>query len=168
MSFLMIVACVGIYAGACNPKDEPLRVNISGLSDQAAAEHIADTMCQQMAVCGQASFECSSSGPGGDPPVCSGELTFVTYNECYQEIHPDILADLEQVELTPAQEQLVNDCMNGMLARNCMTQADVDEIVDALNRGEEPDWEEDLPASCDQMEEIFGNTPVTDPQPGTP
>lgn len=162
---LMIVASVGIYAGACND-DDTLRVDISGLSDQAAADHIADTMCRHMETCGQATFECSSSGPGGDPPLCSGEVIYPEYNECYQEIQPDILDDLEQVDLTAAQEQLVNDCVNAMVAQDCLTQSDVDEIVDAMNRGEEPDWGEDYPAACEQMDEIFGGENVSEPQPG--
>jgi hypothetical protein len=121
-----------------------------------------------MQTCGQASFQCSSTGPGGDPPLCSGELHYPAYNECYQDVHEEILADLEQVDLTVSQEQLVNDCVNGMLAQKCMTQADVDEIVDAMNAGEDPDWNDDLPAACDQLEEIFGNSSTTDPLPGSP
>jgi len=163
MTILMIAACVGIHAGACNTDDAPLRVDISGLSDPAAAEHLADTMCQHWETCGQASFECSSSVDG--PTVCTGEVVFQDYNECYQEVHPDILDDLEQVELTAAEEQLVNDCVNAMLAQKCLTQADVDEIVDAMNRGEEPDWEEDMPAACAEMEQIFDLEPVAEPQP---
>jgi hypothetical protein len=54
---------------------------------------------------------------------------------------------IEQVELTAAEEQLVNDCINGMLAQQCLTQSDVDEIVDAMNRGEEPDLGEERPAA---------------------
>lgn len=164
LNALLIAACVGICAGACNPEDEPLRVDISGLSDQAASDHIADVMCQRMEQCPQASFSCYSS-EGGET-VCSGELEYVEYNECYQELQADVLSDLEQVELTAAEEQLVNDCVNGMLAQPCMTQSQLDEIVDAMNRGEDPEWGEDMPAACAQMEELFGSEPVDEPQPG--
>jgi hypothetical protein len=163
LSILFIAASVGIHAGACNP-DKSLQVNIAGLTDEAAAEHIADTLCQHMAVCPQATFECSSTSDG--PTVCSGELDYMTYSECYQEIKPDILEDLEQVELTVAQEQLVNNCVNGMIAQDCMTQAELDEIVDAMNRGEEPDLGEDYPAACEEMDQIFGEETDTEPVQG--
>ncbi len=163
LSILAIVASVGIHAGACN-EDDPLRVNISGLSDQAAADHIADTMCKHMEACPQAVFECSSTPDG--PATCSGELEYITYNECYQDVHPDILENLEQVELTVAQEQLVNDCINGMIAQDCMPQAELDDIVDAMNRGEEPEWEDDYPAACEQVDKIFSDDSNSEPQSG--
>ncbi len=165
LSILVIAASVGIHAGACND-DNVLRVDISGLSDQAAADHIADTMCKHMEVCPQATFECSSTPDG--PTTCTGELVSMTYNECYQDLQPDIQEDLEQVELTADQEQLVNDCVNGMLAQDCMTQAELDEIVDAMNRGEDPDWGEDYPAACEEMDQIFGDEINAELQPGCP
>lgn len=164
LTALLIVACVGIHVPGCNPEDEPRTVDISGLSDQAAAEHIADTVCTHMQQCSQASISCSGT-PDGET-VCTGELVTTEYNECYGDIRQEILEDLERVELTAAEEQMVNDCVNGMIAMPCMTQSRLDELVDAMNRGEDPDWGEDIPAACAQMEEIFGDGPSAEPQPG--
>ncbi len=166
LSTLMIAACVGLLASACpSPALQPANVDISGMSDELAAETIADTMCEHYETCGQASFSCSSS-PNGQDPVCTGELEYMDYDECYQEVKPDILDDLEQVELTAAEEQLVNSCINAMVAQPCMTQADVDDMVEAMNNGEEPDWDDEIPVECEQLEQIFGgDEPVTEPEP---
>ena len=154
----VIVSC-GIIAlawGGCNPDpiSRPI-VDIRGLSDADAADDIADAICSQAVECGVATYSCSSSSEGGE--VCEGTVETVSYADCYVEVNEEIYEDLQGVELSEGEMEIVNGCVNAMVANDCVTQAQVDANVAAMNSGDDPDFEETIPVECAQIDKIFGD-----------
>lgn len=162
---LLLAVVVGIVA--CDPGGvETIHVDITGLSDEAAAEEIAGALCTWTERCGVTSIECEESSQG--VRQCSGELIPLPYSVCHDEIYPDVLEDFQRVDLTAAEEQVVNDCINGMVKQDCITQGQLDQIVAALEAGEEPPEYQELPAACANVDIFFGGGPAQEPQPADP
>lgn len=109
-------------------------MSIVGQEPEAQAEEIADAICDREAECGNASISCTVSNNMTD---CTGMIEPVAYDECYAEEQPDILEDLQNCNLTEAQEQTIQTCINKRLAEPCITQAQLDAFVAEVEAGNE-------------------------------
>jgi hypothetical protein len=141
--------------------DDARTVDIRGLTAEEAADEAADALCDRAAECGEVSYECSSDGT---TQVCTGTIETTSYTACYAETQPEIRADLEDCELTTAQEELVNECMNAMLAQPCLTQDQVDANAEAMEQDLDPPYGGTPPAACAQVGEIFEACDDSTPQ----
>lgn len=150
-SFLFLAALSS--AAACGGDDDDVDVDITGDTPEEAAAEIAGAVCDQAAACGQWSFECTGEGETFD---CEATHQDTDRDECYAETQEEVVADLSCVDLTPAQEDVVEDCINQVASRDCPSQEEMDEYIAALERGEEPEFPGgELPASCEQLEGFF-------------
>lgn len=129
-------------------------VDVSGDAPEDAADEVVDSVCSWMSACGEVEIECGGSSAGDT--TCTGTLADVSYAECYDELHPELLADFRCVDLTPAQEALVNDCINGLVSQECMTEEELDAYVAAIERGEDPPDPYDIPPECESLDDVFG------------
>lgn len=109
-------------------------VSIVGAEPAEQADEIADAICEREAECGSASISCTVSNNMTD---CTGMIEPVSYDECYAEERPDILEDLENCNLTEAQETTIQTCINKLLGRSCITQAQLDAFVAEIEAGNE-------------------------------
>ena len=146
---LAVVACGG---------DDGLTVDIRGLTAEEAADEAAGALCEWAAECGQVSYECSSDGT---TTTCAGTIEPMTYTACYADLQAEMRADFVGCELTTAEQVLVNDCVNGMLAVPCLTQAQVDANAEAMEQDLDPPYQTDPPVACEQVGEVFDTCDAT-------
>jgi hypothetical protein len=68
----------------------------------------------------------------------------------------DIEDDFANCDLTTAQKQTIQDCVNAILDRPCITQSELDAYITAIENGdEEATLGDPAPASCVQTQAIF-------------
>lgn len=121
-----------------------------GVSPEEAASEVTDAMCEWIGQCGQWEIDCS-----GDPETCAATLVEVPHAECVTDRELDF-AGVECGDLTADEEALVDDCVAGLVARACITQAQVDAYLEALAKGEQPEEPgEAPPAACVELEEVL-------------
>jgi hypothetical protein len=147
------VACISIVAACfaigCSGSS---KVSIVGKSADEQAHEIADKVCEQSAECGLITISC---GGAGEEFSCTGTIEPDDYQECYDELEPDIREDFERCDLTAAQEQRVEDCINALLGQSCVSQSELDAYVDEINAGNEPEWPRPFPTECAGIDDLF-------------
>jgi hypothetical protein len=122
--------------------DEPL-------SPGEAATDVAIALCDWIDECGQWEFECGEDG-------CTASQVAITEAECVADRQLDDFEDVECGDLASDQVALVDDCIDGLVARDCVTQAEIDAYLDALESGE--DVEEpgsEIPDACLELDAVF-------------
>ncbi|HUH05585.1 MAG TPA: hypothetical protein VML75_26505 [Kofleriaceae bacterium] len=130
-------------------------IELGDKTPEVASAEIADAICDEQVECGEIDIECMSTEAGLD---CTGTIEPVDYNACYAELQPDIQSDLAACDLTDAEKTTVEDCLNALLARPCITQSELDAYVAAIEAGDETaTLGEPIPASCEQVDAIFEN-----------
>jgi len=146
---LALVACGG---------DDGLTVDIRGLTEEEAADVSAGAICTRWSECGDVSYECSSDGT---TTTCVGTIEPVTYAACYTDLQPEMREDFVGCELTTAEQVLVNDCVNGMLAAPCLTQGQVDANAEAMEQELDPPYGTEPPIACQQVGAVFETCDAT-------
>jgi hypothetical protein len=148
---LAFASTLCLLVAACPDKDEDRSIDIRGLDPEQAAAEYAGVYCDYFRDCGQVSISCEA-GPAGNE--CEGTIEPIDYAACLLETQADARAKLECADLTPAEEEVVHVCLNWHLDRPCLTQAEVDARVAALERGEDI-ADASPPEECAQMEAFF-------------
>jgi hypothetical protein len=153
MRSLFLISCLALSSlAACGGDDT---IDISGDTPEQAADEIAGAVCAQQSECGEWSIDCTSDGTS---TTCTATHSDVTVDACVAEARPEILSDLQCVDLTPEQEQTINDCINGLAAMPCISQDEMDAYVAAIEAGMDPEPPGGAPpAECDQLEAIFSS-----------
>ncbi len=165
-SIVTVLAALAL-AGCPRSSTPTDRYDIRGLDGPAAAEEMADAFCGFAARCGSVSIECSSSAEGA--LSCSAMIEPADEeSECREEVLEEGPALLECADLTAGEEELLNDCMNAMDDVDCPTQADADALAEAIERGEEPEGLDPLPAECVVLESLFSECGEPDEPPPVP
>ncbi len=169
-----IIVCLALSLGIAgcsrDPVDPSADVDIRGLTDQQAAEVVSDSMCTKMAQCPAEECECSATPDS--PAVCTCQIVYSDEAECAEDMYDEILDDFQSANLSDEDKQLVNDCVNAYKDTPCLTEAQVQANIDAIQADEDPPYEHEIPVECEQMMELFSQetTPVDDetdtPQPG--
>jgi hypothetical protein len=128
-------------------------IEIGDKTPDVASAEIAEAICDYSVECGGVDVDCMSTENGFE---CTGTLEPITYSECYADVQPEIEGDLAACDLTEAEKSTVESCLNELLARPCITQAEVDAYVAAVEAGDESaSLGEPPPASCEQTDDIF-------------
>lgn len=126
-------------------------VSIQGNDPQADGRAVADAVCEWESECGEWDIECS-----GTPVNCTATKVAVSFQECQAEEVPDITADFMCAgDLSAAEVQLVEDCVNKLVDTSCITQAEIDAYIAAVEAGQEPMDLRDTPPECEMLEPIF-------------
>lgn len=132
-------------------------VDIRGDSPEEAADEVATAACDWSARCGEVSIECGGSSAGDTS--CTGTIQEVTWASCYEDTHPEILADLRCADLTEEEAAQVNACVNGVISQDCVTMAQLQEHLDRVEAGEEPPPLLELPPECEALAGLFAGCP---------
>lgn len=127
-------------------------VDIVGKSPEQQADAIATALCEQEVECGNVIIDCSQTDGVFE---CTGTIEPAEFGACYEDLREDILGDLRDCDLTAAEEQIVEDCMNAMVELDCISQAELDAYVAELNAGNDPGALGSTPAACIQTAELF-------------
>ena len=151
LSTSLLPLLLALPLAACGGDDE---VDIVGDSPEEAAAELADAICEQNAECGQFDISCSGNDDGSFD--CTVTHEEVTYDSCVAELEPEIRADLECADPTDAQAAQINDCINALLERSCVSEEEMQEYVDAIERGEDPVPPGGAePVACEVLEDAF-------------
>lgn len=144
----MIISRAGLLAAfasllACGGGDD------DPVSPQEAATEVANAVCDWIEECGQWQIDC-------DEEECTATLVDVSRAECVADRRLDELAELECGDLTSEQRDLVGDCVDGLAARACVSQDQIDEYLAALERDEAPDEPgAPIPEPCAELEDVI-------------
>jgi hypothetical protein len=131
---LLWLAC-GSDGGAVAPND--------------AADEVTAAVCDWVEECGQWVVDCAEDD-------CTAELVDVGRVECEIDRTIDGLDEATCGDLTADEEDLLGECVDGLRARACVTQAEIDEFVAALEAGEQPeDPGQPAPAACDAIADVL-------------
>ena len=163
--YLCLLTALLIGACAPDPLEQPGELDIRNLTADEAADVVSEAICTKMAQCPYSQCECWAEP--GSPTECSCEIVYADEVECTEEMYEEIQEDFQRAELTPDQEVAVNDCINAYVRRDCLTVAQVEANNDSMEAGGEPIYEEEMPAQCEILDEIFGGEEPT-PSPQVP
>ena len=127
---------------ACGSDEAPL-------APREAADEVTAAACDWVEECGQWVVDCAEDG-------CTAELVDVDRVECEVDRTIDGLDEAACGDLTADEEELLGECVDGLRGRACVTRAEIDEYVAALEAGEQPDDPgEPAPAACDAVAEVL-------------
>ena len=111
-------------------------------ADQAA--EIADAICDQAQECGEVNVDCTFNQET-EMFECVGTIADApAHDACVAEEEPNY-----DCELTTEEQQVVEDCINALLAEPCVTQAELDEYIEELEMGSEEPLRP-LPPECEE------------------
>jgi hypothetical protein len=120
------------------------------VSPAAAADQVASALCDWLEECGQWEIRCD------DGDGCTADRVEVDRADCIADRALQGLDDGDCGDLTDEQVALLDECVDGLAARACITQADIDAYLVALERGDAPDEPgEPTPAACLDLEDLF-------------
>jgi len=149
---LLTASALALLACDSNPGET---LSLVGKTPAAQAEAVSKKVCQHAAQCGSVEIECS---PGMDgPSTCTGAIEAVDFDTCMEDRVPEGTAMLEACALTDEELRKIEACVNAMYGAPCITAAELDAYITALNDGDEPEPLGDEPAECTEIEDIFRN-----------
>lgn len=127
---------------ACGSEDAPV-------APRDAADELTAAACDWVEECGQWVVDCAEEG-------CTAELVDVERIDCEIERAIDGLDGATCDDLTAGEQELLGECVDGLRSRACVTQAEIDEYVAALERGDQPDDPgQPAPAACDAIADVL-------------
>jgi hypothetical protein len=102
-------------------------IEISDKTPQQGAAAVASAVCGHAASCGDPFLECG--GGTGGTTTCTGGIRPVNGAECSGDAQGDLEELLSCPSLTAAQKDTMELCFDALVARPCLTQADVDALA---------------------------------------
>lgn len=155
LTTLTLFVTTGFVLGGCDrdPIDNPAEYDVRGLTLEEQSDVIAEAMCTKMAQCPFTEYSCTAQ-PGG-PEQCTGEIIRISETSCIEEMKEEILEDLDEVDITPEVEQAINDCLNAYAAQECLTEAQLQANIDAVEAGGEPPYEQEMVPECVEMVDLL-------------
>lgn len=143
---ILIVASV-VFAVGCGSDG----VSIKGNDPVADGQAVTDAVCEWQAECGDWDISCS-----GTPVDCTATRKNVSFQECQTEELQDITADFMCAgDLSASEKKLIEDCVNKIVDTACLTQAEVDAYLAAIEAGQDPMDLRESPPECEMLEPIF-------------
>ncbi len=128
-------------------------VSVSGDDPIADGEDVTNALCEWESDCGEWDYECTTTNSVTD---CVATKTAVSYEACRAEELPDAIEAFQCAgALTSSERDLVNRCINKLTDTSCISQAEMDEYLAKIERGEEPSSLRPDPAECEALEPIF-------------
>lgn len=137
-----LIPALSLLVLACGSEEGPV-------APREAADEVTAAACDWVEECGQWVVDCAEDG-------CTAELVDVDRLECEIDRTIDGLDEASCGDLTADEQELLGECVDGLRSRACVTQAEIDEFVAALEAGEQPqDPGEPAPAACDEIAEVL-------------
>lgn len=137
-----LLCALSLLLVACGSDEAPI-------APREAADDLTAAACDWVEECGQWVVDCAEDG-------CVAELVAVDRIECEIDRAIDGLDEATCGDLTADEQDLLDECTDGLRARACVTQAEIDAYVAALEAGEQPDDPgEPAPAACDAIADVL-------------
>ena len=137
---------------ACGDSDDG--VDIVGDSPDQAADEIATETCERRTECEGWNYELMFDGEG-NVVDCNPILDPVDRDACISETRADIREDLECAMPSDDELEQIADCVNDIIAQDCLTEEDIQAFCDDLLDDGEADEPGESPPSCAALEVIF-------------
>lgn len=151
-SLAATVALALLPTSACGGGDDG--VDLVGATAGEAADEVATATCERRVDCGGWDYEIETDEQD-NVTSCTAIAVDVEYDACVSENRAAVREDLECA--MPSDEELdqFDDCINDLIAQDCVTQEQADAYCADLIAGEDPDGPVEAPASCDVLLVIF-------------
>jgi hypothetical protein len=120
---------------------------------------VARTLCRHEMSCGSPRIECQGDSSG--LMSCTGSIRAVDYQDCFEDIQPDVQQLLGCSLVDAAYVDRFEACVNALADLPCETQAQVDERARQAEMG--ISTEKPVPAACEGVLESPDGCPG--PQP---
>jgi hypothetical protein len=146
------LSAVLFLSAACGGGDD--EVDLVGDTPEEAADEIADATCEKRVDCGDWSVELEID-ENGDVTSCTPMHIDVDFEACVTENRLDALEDLECAMPTDEELGQIGDCINDVVAQDCLSEDQVQAYCDAIVAGEDPEDPGATPASCDALDAIL-------------
>jgi hypothetical protein len=133
-------------------------LDVEGKPGDEAARLVATRLCEREVRCGQPTVGCSSSGSSGGMTTgtrCVGQIEMVSAAECFEDVFGDLSDVLSCKPISTAEATLIRACFEPLIARACVTQAEVDEAARKQESGQSSNLSPRPPA-CQQLFADFG------------
>jgi len=152
-SWPIAVAAVLSLMSACGGDEDG--VDLSGDSPDEAADEIANATCERQVECGGWDFDIETDD-NGDVTACTPVQEDVDHDSCVADQQASYTAILECAMLSDDELGQLGDCINDIIAEDCITEEDVQAFCDALLAGDDPpEPGDESPASCDVLDTIL-------------
>jgi hypothetical protein len=148
----LVVLAVLLLPAACGGGDDG--VDLVGDSPDEAADEIASATCDRLVECDGWDFDIETDD-SGDVTACTPVQDQVDHDTCVSDTRTTYAEVLECAMPTDDQLADLGDCINDLVAQDCVTEEDVQAFCDALLAGEDPPEPGEEPASCDVLAAIF-------------
>lgn len=151
---MTIAGALCAVINSCGGSNGPAgHVEISGKTPTEGADVAARAVCTREQRCGQASITCSGGAAGGSGSdagttfSCTATIRPVDFDECYEDVGGDIAELLACPALTPADVDMLELCIDALVAPKCETQAEADARARASEAGMAP-TRPGMPPAC--------------------
>lgn len=141
-------------SAACGGDDDG--VDLVGDTPDEAADEIANATCDRKIECGNWNYELTLD-ENSDITACTPFQEDEDRNGCVSETRAEIREDLECAEPTDEELGQLSDCVNDIVAQDCVTEKDLQVFCDALLAGEDPAEPGEPPPSCDVLDSILAD-----------
>jgi hypothetical protein len=156
LSSLLIAAGVMLAGGSCDSSSGAMGVTLVGRSPSDGAQAAAAAICERDARCGTVSISCTGGTTASTK--CSAEFVYPVEADCISQRKPAIERLLGCAALTTAQIEMIKQCIDALVARACVTQAQADALVmsamESMSLPPDPP-----PAECTFLEEPIPGCP---------
>ena len=137
---------------ACGGDDDG--VDLVGDTPDQAADEIATATCDRRAECEGWNYELMFDGEG-NVVDCNPIIDEVDRDACVSETRADIREDFECAMPTDDELDQIDDCINDIIAQDCLGEEDIQAFCDDLLEDGEADEPGEAPASCEVLETIL-------------
>ncbi len=152
MRWPIALSAVLLFSPACGGDDDG--VDLAGDSPAEAADEIATATCDRLVDCGGWDFEIETD-ENGDVTACTAIQDDVDHDACVSDQRTSYTEVLECAMPTDDELGQIGDCINDLLAEDCITEEDIQAFCEALLAGDDPPEPGEVPASCDALDTIL-------------
>jgi hypothetical protein len=128
-------------------------VDLVGDSPDEAADEIASATCDRQVECDGWDFDVETD-ENGEVTACAAVQHDVDHDTCISDTRVAFTAVLECAMPTDDELADLGDCINDLVAQDCVTEEDIQAFCDALLAGDDPPEPGERPASCDVLDAI--------------
>ena len=117
-------------ATACDRSDDPTwEVDLKAQTKDQVIETLVMNTCGREEVCGVPRTSCAGRADHPHRAQCSGTIEKVDYETCATAYRETLERELDGCPLNRLTRQLMEDCVNPALAKECASEADLQRLL---------------------------------------
>jgi hypothetical protein len=141
-----------LFSYGCGGGDDG--VDLVGDSPDEAADEIASATCERLVECDGWDYDIETD-ENGDVTACTPVQEDLDHDTCVSDTRAAFTEVLECAMPTDDELADLSDCINDIVAQDCVTEEDIQAFCDALLAGDDPPEPDEQPASCDALDAIL-------------